>query len=62
MQLFEFTGEEEHEHGRQGRRKTRIGKRCMRCGSGIPYDERETYDHSGFCGWCEHMYEKMLRE
>jgi len=34
----------------------------MRCGSGIPYDERETYDHSGFCGWCEHMYEKMLRE
>jgi hypothetical protein len=26
----------EHEHGNWGRRKTRVGKRCMRCGGGIP--------------------------
>ena len=45
MRLFEFTSEEEHEHGNWGRRKTRVGKRCMRCGGGIPPSERETFEY-----------------
>jgi len=62
VKLFEFTSEEHYEHGSWGSRKTRIGKRCMRCGGGVPRSERETFDHSGFCGWCHHMYQKLLWE
>jgi len=62
LRLFEFTTEEHHEHGKQGRRRTRIGPRCMRCASGVPRSEDEIYWRSGFCGWCFHMYQKMLRE
>jgi hypothetical protein len=64
MQLFEFTGEEEHEAkpGKQGHRRNRVGRRCVRCGNPVPRCEDETYWRSGFCGWCEHAYEKLLHE
>lgn len=62
MRLFKFTDEEAHEYGKQGRRKTRVGRRCARCGTGVPRSEDETYWQSGFCGWCDHQYQKLLRE
>jgi hypothetical protein len=62
MRLFEFTSEEDHEYGKQGRRPPRIGRRCMRCGGGIPRCEGDVYDGSGLCGWCYHMYQKLIRE
>jgi len=62
VRLFEFASEEDHEYGERRRRPTRIGRRCMRCGCGVPHSEGDVYDHSGFCGWCYHMYRKLLRE
>jgi len=62
LRLFEFTADEHHEYGKQGRRRTRIGRRCMRCGSGVPRSEDETYWGTGLCGWCHHMLKKTERE
>jgi hypothetical protein len=62
VRLFKFTDEEEHEYSKQGRRRTRVGRRCQRCGNPIPTSEGATYDESGLCGWCDHMYQKLVRE
>ena len=62
LRLFKFTDEETQPYAKSGRRKTRIGRRCQRCGNPVPWSESPVYETSGLCGWCDHMYQKTIRE
>lgn len=38
-------------------------KECQRCGCDIPWCEMlEALDNGGFCGYCQHMMEKIDKE
>jgi len=45
-----------------GRRYARLARRCERCGMQVPRCEDESYWRSDLCGWCEHQYQKNLKE
>jgi hypothetical protein len=39
------------------------GRRCERCGNAMACSgDPDAYERAGLCGWCEHMFEKMLAE
>ena len=36
---------------------------CARCSGNIPWSEMlEAYDNGGYCGYCQHMKERMAEE
>lgn len=36
---------------------------CARCGQAIPWSEMlAARDNGGYCGWCQHQWERMLDE
>ncbi|NOZ36038.1 MAG: hypothetical protein GXO80_12165 [Chlorobi bacterium] len=38
-------------------------EKCERCFSEIPWSEMfYAYDYNHLCGYCEHVYEKMMKE
>ena len=52
----------EHENARWRWIAEQSGWTCHRCGQVVIHAELESYFRSGYCGLCEHMYDKIMSE